>query len=308
MIDCTSLSFFDIIIKKVGGKMKSYKYIFMIVLFILPFICISSVRADYKATARNELGSSCDLYKGSTGYCFYQDKNLNSVAGAVRWLDTGDEVTVLTNYSQIPTKDKNLCSDYYVYVSFYYSNKANTYYGYYCNANLVSSDKLLTEELRQEFDAAGFPQSYWSKLAVLKDAHPSWSFKAINTGLDFSEAVSSETYGSRSLLRRSMSNDYAFLSLDNDSFDYVKDRYIPYDDTNGSNPWYKANYDTIAYYMDPRNYLSDMYIFQFETLSYNDTIADDNYKNSIDSIFGNDYLNKFTQNFLDAGKQSKVYI
>ena len=282
----------------------------MLTLLILSFSFVKGVSANYKATVLNPPNVKCDLYSGSlanTGYCYYKDTDLKSIVNIIYWLDTGDEVEVITNSDNepvtTPKKDDNdTCSDYYVYTKFNFKNE--DYYGYYCNANLTVSK--LTDELKKEFEEAGFPESYFEKLAILKYAHPNWSFKAINTGLKFSEAVQSEMYGSRSLLRRSMSNNYAFLSLDSDSFDYINDRYIPYDDISGSNPWYKANYDTIAYYMDPRNFLSDVYIFQFETLSYNDSIDDDNYKKSIASIFGDDYLNNFVENFLNAGKQSKV--
>ena len=280
---------------------QKYKLLNIICSFILPFLFVGIVKADYQATVINNSGSKCSLYGGSTGYCLYKDKNLNSYNSGAVWLDTGDEVTVLTNTSEIKSNN-SICPSSYLYVKFPYEGKI--YYGYYCGTYLSKS--ALTDELKNEFKTAGFPETYWNKLAVLKSAHPNWSFKKIDTGLKFSDAVTNQTYGSRALLRRSMSSNYAYLSLDSDSFDYVNDRYIAYDDTTGSDPWYKANYDTIAYYMDPRNFLSDMYIFQFETLSYDSTVSDDNLKKSISSIFGNDYLSKFTDNFVNAGKTSKV--
>ena len=146
-----------------------YKFLFAFIVFTSFFTL--NIKADYEATVTNSTGAKCSLNDNSTGYCFYQNSNLNTVSGSVQWLDTGDEVTVLTNYETIKTNDQNLCSDYYVYTSYYYAAKSNTYYGYYCNANL-SSDAL-TDELKQEFSNAGFPESYWNKLAVLKKAHPS---------------------------------------------------------------------------------------------------------------------------------------
>ena len=49
-----------------------------------------------------------------------------------------------------------------------------------------------------------------------------------------------------------------------------------------------------------------MYIFQFETLSYDSSISDDRIKSSINSIFNGDYLGNFTDSFLEAGKISNV--
>lgn len=285
---------------------KLYKCLFIYLFVISFFIFIDNVQASYKATVLNPSGAKCDLHKESTGYCYYKDKNLNSYVDSIIWLDTGDEVTILENEKNpnIKSNNTNICSDEYVYTSFNYNN--STYYGYYCKSYLTTGNDKLTEELKKEFKDAGFPESYWLKLSILKSAHPNWAFKAINTGLKFDDVVTNQTYGSKSLLRKSMSNNYAYLSLADDAFDYKNDNFIPYDDKTGKDPWYKANYDAIAYYVDPRNFLSDMYLFQFETLSYDESIPDDRLKQSINSIFENDYLSKFTDSFLEAGKISKV--
>ena len=55
--------------------------------------------------------------------------------------------------------------------------------------------------------------------------------------------------------------------------------------------------------MDPRNSLSDMYIFQFETLAY---IENANNLNAIKTMLNGHYISKFANNFLNAGKSAKV--
>ena len=280
---------------------KIFSYTILLMIINILFIC--NIKADYAATALNPNGATCEYRSPSTGYCFYKDSNLNS-SNPMGYLDTGDEVTVITSKPKIASPNENKCPGSYVYVSQYVERYHKTYYGYYCDTYL--STGALTDELKNEFRNAGFPESYWEKLAILKQAHPNWSFKAINTNLNFNDAVTNQTYGSKSLLRRSMSNNLAYLSTNTNSFDYYKDYYKAYDDISGSDPWYLANYDAIAYYVDPRNFLNDMYIFQFETLSYDSSISDDNIKISINSIFGDDYLNKYTNNFLEAGKISGV--
>ena len=284
--------------------MKQYKYLFIISFVISSFLFLSNVKADYKATALNPSGAKCSLRDDSTGFCYYKDSNLNSYVNNVVWLDTGDEVTVLTNYPTVPSKDTELCSDYYVYTSFRYNSAGTVYNGYYCNAYLTTG--ILTDEMKQEFSELGFPESYWDKLAILKQAHPNWIFKVINTKLDFNSAVSSLNIAGRSLIQRSSSNNYAYMATDTASFDYVNNKYIPYDSKASSNPWYNANYETIAYYLDPRNFLMDMYIFQFEGLSYDDSVSDENLTNTINEVFKNDYLSKYTNDFVNAGKESKV--
>ena len=49
-----------------------------------------------------------------------------------------------------------------------------------------------------------------------------------------------------------------------------------------------------------------MYIFEFQTLSYDNTISDESLIDSINSIFKDDYLKAYTPDFVEAGKQSKV--
>ncbi len=286
------------------GYMKKIM-LFLYCFLVTGFIGIIGVHADYQATVINPSGAKCSLKSGSTGYCYYSDSNLNDYVREVVWLDTGDVVTVLDGHSTVSTNDPSVCSDYYVYTSFYFASKAKTYSGYYCHANLSNGD--VSDALKQEFSQAGFPESYWNRLAILKQAHPNWTFKAINTGLDFSDAVNGEIAKANwSLVQKSASNNYAYLATDSASFNYYGDYFIAYDDVNGSNPWYNANYSTVSYYMDPRNFLSDMHIFQFEGLSYDSSISDDALKSSISGIFTNDYLSKFTDDFLTAGKISKV--
>ena len=284
--------------------MKQYKYLFIITFVISSFFFITNGIADYKAVAINPSGASCHLKAGSTGYCYYSNENLNSYVSGPVWLDTGDEVTVLTNYPTVPTKDTSLCSDYYVYTSYYFSVNGLTYKGYYCNANLTIGE--VSEELKTEFTNAGFPSSYFNKLAILKQAHPKWKFRAVDTKLDFNSAVKSLNIAGWSLIQLSSANNYAYMATDSTSFDYKNNKFIPYDSKNSDNAWYNANYDTIAYYLDPRNSLIDMYIFQFEGLSYDNSLSDENLTSTINEVFKNDYLSKFTADFIAAGKEAKV--
>lgn len=282
--------------------MKNIKYILMSI--ILSFLFIINVCADYNATAINPSGAKCSLKLNSTGYCFYENSNLNSI-NYMGWLDTGDSVTVITSKSAIPSPNKDLCPGEYVYISQYYTKKNTTYYGYYCNTYLSSG--ALTDSLKSEFSNLGFPESYFEKLAIMKTAHPNWTFKAINTNLNFNDAVYGEVYRAGwSLVQRSSSNNYAYMAIDSTSFDYKNDYYIAYDSIGSSDAWYNANKDTISYYMDPRNFLNDMYIFQFEGLSYDSDVSQDSYKTIVKNLLSGDYLEKFTDTFVEAGEKSKV--
>ncbi|MBR3523138.1 MAG: hypothetical protein IKN87_00420 [Bacilli bacterium] len=283
--------------------MKMFNKVFILIFVMSLFFLPQSVLAEYKATV---VGDSpvCELFGGARGKCLYQNANLNSVGGYWYSLDLGDEVTVYEN-DTVPTNDTYRCSDYYVKVD---ASPADQPWivttGYFCHADLKSD--FLTEEMKTEFRNAGFPESYWEKLAVLKTNHPKWTFYAIDTELDFNTAVLNETYGGRNVLRLSMSNNYALLSKGTDSFDYINNKYLEYDDIGGYDPWLLASYDTVAFYMDPRNFLSDMYIMQFQGLKNNNLISDENLYNIITSAYGSTYNQRYANSFIEAGKQSGV--
>lgn len=269
-----------------------------LLLFLTLFFLADIVKADYEAVVVNPSGSKCSFSSKSTGFCFYKDSSLSTHYRDVYWLDTGDKVTVLSGHDSIKSKDPNLCSDYYVYTNFYYN--AKPHYGYYCNAYL-KADSLLTDELKKEFTDAGFPESYHEALAILKVAHPNWKFNAIDTKLTFKEAVDGENSLGKSLIQVTNNvNDVGYLNTWSGSYNYYTDTFKVFD---GSN-WYAANAETIAYYLDPRNFLKDEYIFQFETLGYNSEISDSKYISGINTMFSGDYLLKFSSNFLTAGKIS----
>lgn len=100
--------------------------------------------------------------------------------------------------------------------------------------------------------------SYPGVLALineLKKSHPNWTFTVLYTGLDWSNVIYKETSAlhGRSLVQNS-SAGWTCPTCGS----------TPYD--NGT--WYCASPTTVSYYMDIRNWLSESYIFAFETLSY----------------------------------------
>lgn len=275
---------------------KLYKYLFMLIFVISPFLFFYDAKAaDIEATVLNSIGASCDLYEGSAGKCFYKDQNLNSYVKNVIWLDTGDKVKILDNYEKIPTKDTNLCSDYYVYVSYYFPKRQETFYGYYCNADLVNPCSNLTDELKEEFKEAKFPESYWCDLSVMKTAHPTWKFIALETNLDWNEAISAESNVGTNYVQ----GDEGYRSTLGGSYDYYTDEFKVFE---GSD-WYAVNKPTVAYYMDPRNFLTDMYIFQFESLVSNPEIQT---IDGVKSVLGENYLSNYSEDFISAAEKSGV--
>lgn len=122
-----------------------------------------------------------------------------------------------------------------------------------------------TTDCEKEMSSLGFPSSYWSGLCTLKSAHPTWKFTAIQTGLDWSTVVDKESSCGKSLIQTSNAE------------------YIDTTCKSGYSSWKAASQKAVAYYMDPRNFLSEQYIFQFEYLRY-DKAYTNIYPSTIKSI------------------------
>lgn len=127
---------------------------------------------------------------------------------------------------------------------------------------LFAAEAFAADEFEQSLSA--FPKSYRASLRELHEKHPNWTFNAFKTGLDWNTAVSTEQAGGRSLFP----NAYAgvFKSVENGDYDYSKGSYIQKD-----YGFVTANKLAVAYYMDPRNFLNENGIFQFEDLSYDES-------------------------------------
>ena len=106
-------------------------------------------------------------------------------------------------------------------------------------------------------NSQGFPESYKVSLRTLHTEHPTWVFQAQKTGLNWSDVMAAEgavgaNLGSKSSLSSWKSTEYG-------AYDWNTGTWTGFD---GSS-WVAASKDIVAYYMDPRNFLNDTYVFQF---------------------------------------------
>lgn len=101
---------------------------------------------------------------------------------------------------------------------------------------------------------------YAELIQALKTKYPNWNFTMLYTGLDWNEVIKNETvaYHGRSLVSANKSTYWFCETCGGKAYD------------NGS--WKCASEAAVGYYMDPRNWLNEDYIFQFEDLSYNGNI------------------------------------
>lgn len=110
--------------------------------------------------------------------------------------------------------------------------------------------------------AKGFPQDYAEKLAELKLAHPTWNFEPLlvselDSRFVFEYIIDKETKKPDINLVYDDKQFEAFFDPDNNK---------KYD--NGH--WRSPSRAAVEYFMDPRNFLNERDIFQFEDLGYGD--------------------------------------
>jgi beta-N-acetylglucosaminidase len=132
--------------------------------------------------------------------------------------------------------------------------------GYIVNSFLLKDPT--TDDPAFEAAIAGFPDSYKPSLRSLHEAHPSWLFNMVNVGTDWNTVVAAESTIGTSLITSSV--DDSWKSTDMKAYNWITNTYTPYDGTS----WVNASPDTVAYYLDPRNFLTDTYVFQFLNLSF----------------------------------------
>lgn len=146
--------------------------------------------------------------------------------------------------------------------------------------------------------AAGFPKSYASALAELHNKYPNWSFKAVDTGLDWSSAVKGERspHSKQRIQKRSgLANAYYC----NCSTCYKNGSYTVYE---GSS-WVGASEATVKYYLDPRNFFNEKYIFQFESTEYNSEQT----QAVVESILSNSWMANANITYKTTGLSDKTY-
>lgn len=182
----------------------------------------------------------------------------------------------------------------------WYEIEYNGSSAYVCSnyVNVSKKDVDLTEPTtacQAQMKEAGFPSSYWNDLCSLKEKHPTWKFIAIDTKIDWPTAVDK------------------FTSCGNSLVDNPKSEWIDKACTISEGSFKSVNQTGVAYYLDPRNFLNEVYIFQFESTKYNESI-ENNYANAAKSIISKADFYKYhlaknediSVYLKDAGKETNV--
>ncbi len=126
---------------------------------------------------------------------------------------------------------------------------------------------------------AQFPDSYKNSLRALHSTYPNWRFEAVDTGLDFNEALMAESAVGKNLVSKYSISSWK--STQPQAYNWSDNTWYTFD--GGS--WASASSELIAFYMDPRNFLTDSGIFQFETLELRDYMNEAGVQNLLNGTF-----------------------
>lgn len=113
----------------------------------------------------------------------------------------------------------------------------------------------------------GFPFSYRAALHNLHNKYPHWIFTPIHLNVDFNSALNGQYLPDRSINFVPATVDDALKSRSSADFNKETNQWIEKE-----RGWVAANKEIIAHQLDPRNFLDEQHIFQFESLSYNSEV------------------------------------
>lgn len=278
--------------------LKTWRKIIAVVLcvsFIISMSCLFSVSAAEKKGTIS--ADKVNIRTGAgTNYSYLTDSYNKNIQ-----LSTGHKVTVLDTVKS--TTDKTYVTWYKI--KFTYSDKRE-YTGY------AYSQYVTVELPEQDFTMPdGVPEEYKSYIENILKYYPDWKFVFYDTKLDWNSLFTADQQGyvGRSLIAKSYPLSYR--STASGCYNWRTGEYIMQD----AGGWYQANTQTIAYYMDPRNFLNINDVFMFESLSYDKTTQTlDGVKKILEGSFMDGVKIKdpdgksitYAEAYIKAAEQSKV--
>lgn len=179
----------------------------------------------------------------------------------------------------------------------------------YVPMNRVEIEKEKEYKKDKKFEAwlkkQGFPESYKDALRKLHVKHPNWIFKGKKVNIRWDKAVEAQSsIGKNTVPALSYES---FKSKAKGAYDEETDAYTEF----AGGQQVSADSELIAFYMDPRNFLSEENIFQFYSLS---EFNKNQTKKTINKLLEETFIEgekadgktEYAKVFLDAAKKANV--
>lgn len=226
-----------------------------------------------------------------------------------------DKVTTLKYNTEVTISGSKKTADdstgcpsgnwYYITVGKTKGYACTSYVSVVDNKEVSSSEiaNMTDAEFEDYLTAEGFPNSYFSKIKALHKAHPNWVFKGVKSKYTWANALSQENANGRSLYQVTSSGVknglQGYLNTGSSYYNYSTDKFVAKD----GSTWFQASSQTIAYYMDPRNFLTEFGIFMFEDLTYYKS-----YQTSdlIKKILYTDFYKDYIAHYIEAAEKHNV--
>lgn len=159
--------------------------------------------------------------------------------------------------------------------------------------------KMTDEEFEAYLTKQGFPETYKVKLRELHKTHPNWVFVGIKTKNNWKDTLKNQNVAGRSTYQSTSSSSQGYLSTEEGFYDWYTDKFKAQD----ASTWFQANSETIAYYLDPRNFLTEDGIFMFEDLNYYSSYQT---ASSVKAILYTEFYNDLIPYYIEAATQYNV--
>ena len=137
------------------------------------------------------------------------------------------------------------------------------------------------EQFENDLNQQGFPESYKEGLRSLHAEFPNWRFQGFKTNLNWNDVLDGEMEGTGSLVDKNAISSWK--STDAGKYDWNTGTWPGFDGPT----WVGASRALTAYYMDPRNFFDESYIFQFLLHNYN---PEEQTKEGLNSILKGSFM------------------
>jgi len=267
---------YSVIIKMVNNKEGINVRKLKVLLFLLTIVFLSVQNVGAQVTSRIIIAQSMSDDEDNKNIREYPSSKSKKLGSTVKY---GSYILVDENgYSGI-NGDKACETDWY---KIYFDG---TKEGYICGEKTEIIKSHSTDDVAPvtacevEMNNLGFPSSYWGGLCRLKEKYPLWQFQALQVDLSWPDVVQNESACGKSKIESThLPNGMLDDTCTNDNTgSFVTPKPV-----------------IVAYYMDPRNFLSEGFLFQFLHLGYYD-------------LFNNTYLDA-SKNILQGTEVYKYHL
>ena len=270
-------------------------------------ICMVVLLFQYIPVLHASAATEGSIKSGVTGVYFRE------TPGGTPIKDSNGNTIYLNGGQALTIQDTSNSSWYKVTLTY----NGGSYTGYVSSQYVVAgaaptpSTPSGDADFEAKLSAQGFPDSYKPYLRAIHEKYPNWEFRAVQTGVDWNTLVANEVSKSgqvKNLIYGTSSYPHYNWRSTTIGYNIATDTWSSFD----GKTWFAASDELVAYYMDPRTYLYENYIFAFESLSYQQGVQNET---GVEAILKGTFMSQtkpagdsrtYAQIIMEAAAQSGV--